>query len=262
MNVEYIINEEHSVASNIIYKKDATRTHHHLWSMLISKNRIDNVFENLYYEITKIAKESLAGVLYYQREAMMPIKALYENSEIIDFFPLVPSQEKTSLSIEKIIEWSHKDEFEAEIEVINKSGCSITFFATDYLENYRLYELGGEQNIYLSAIAQSVVRPLEVEKNYVALFGDLKEIDYLLKSYHKDKAFHAIFMGRVLAIQDFTFKNEPLKLLKVKVRIKGTKSEFFVLPVVVHKNHIKIEKLDVGDIIEGKVFLQGRVISD
>jgi len=262
MNIEYIINEESSVVSDIVYQKDATRSHHHLWSMLIRKNRIDSLFEKLYYKINRIPKRKLYGVLYYKKEQMMPVKALYENSEILDFFPLVPSQEKISLHIEKIVEWSSKDEFEAEVEASNTNGCRIQFFATDYLENYRVYELGGDQDIYLSAIAESIEKPLEVEKNYVALFGDLKESDYLLKSYHKDNAFHAIFMGRVLAIQDFIFENEPLKLLKIKIKIKGASNGFFALPVVVHRNHIKINSLDVGDIVEGKVFLQGRVISD
>jgi len=170
---------------------------------------------------------------------------------------ILSSQSKYPLTIRTVIEWTNQDIFEAEVIVSIEDSFDIGFISTDYRKNRTQYSQGGKQEVYLSGVAKNIKFPIEVEENYIKLFGKLEESDYHLWSYYEDDKYEVSVLGKVLSIKEFICEKKSFQLIEVKTKIGETDDKFFILPIVVEDKNLEIKKLKVGDIIDGTVLLQG-----
>jgi len=175
-----------------------------------------------------------------------------------DTFPSLAIREFFHMQIRKIIEWENDTGNMAEVRAADSEGYALGFVATDYHRNHLRYKKGGAQEIGLSAYAKNVKIPMELEADYIAIFGNVEESDFHLWSHYEEEKYRASIMGKILSMKQDTIDGEKGICMRIKTRILE-EDNFRVIEVMASESIIETLKLKEGDIVEADVVLMGRL---
>lgn len=171
-------------------------------------------------------------------------------------FPVV----KTNISIEventQIYEWENVDNIEGVISGNGKDTFGLTYFATDYAINREKYHNIKKHEIELSGIIYNLeisnIDSLENFSEEFVMYMNNKEIEEI-------GCFN--FIGKLLDYREIITSDDRRKgyLLKIKLINKESDPNFFAIEMLVNKQNMNFEKLEIGMKLSGLFQMQGQI---
>lgn len=179
--------------------------------------------------------------------------------EILSPFPYVETSYILPFETKRIVEWSHSEYKEAEIEGGGRATFGLSFYATDYAVNKEKYQTEKKLNIRISAVALVLDTSDFTEVNGVPLSPDF--CTYMPNNDLSTSAYFD-FIG---VLNDF----KPCKiqegnegyLLNVKLINQEEDPDFFTIDMFINKENMRFDTLTKGMKITGAFWLQGEIAS-
>ncbi len=214
------------------------------------EDNINDIFNDLQHE-TKISRDLH---IYRAKYGTLSALGIQSNETLITLFPSLYSSKILPINIKSIVEWSHSNNCEAQVLGSGRNTFALNFFATDYAEKSKKYKKGGEINISLAGFAYVIDKhdPSDMQN-----FSD--DFCAYLPNSNMQAGYDYDFIGKVKDVSNIKFKNETLSLLDVQLINDSDNPNMFILPVVANPKNMRISTPDIGDMISGCFWLQGRI---
>ncbi|MFH1533576.1 MAG: hypothetical protein ABID64_01455 [Nitrospirota bacterium] len=182
--------------------------------------------------------------------------AIVDGEQAVSLFPHLKSEIELPFVIKKITEWKHLDNIEAQIGGSGRNEFGLSFFATDYLENKKIYKNNKELIVNLSAFAYGI--NISNVSMYSEQFSD-DYVGYLPKDKQSMEKGEFEFIGKVINFGEFIYENVEGYIITTKLINHPEIEEFFVLDVFVNKDNLEVDELKKGMRIAGTIWLQGNI---
>lgn len=191
-----------------------------------------------------IIKESLKDI---------DIKIIVDSQGMSSCFPAMVSNNKIPFENKIINEWKHVDNIEAQIGGLGRKTFGLSFFASDYLENKKIYQQNKELEINLSGFAYVIQESKKLPDNFSEDF-----VSYMPNQQTKNSSIYDFF-GKIIDFKEYAHEGIHGFIISTKLINHEEMEDFFVLDIFVNKQNLKIEKPKKGMRISGCFWLQGNI---
>lgn len=191
-----------------------------------------------------LVKESLENI---------EIKIILNFQEMASCFPVLNSNNKIPFFNTAVNERAHVDNIEAQIIGSWRNTFGLNFFATDYLENKKVYHQTQNLEVNLSGFAYVIQ---ESQKMWDNISEDF--VWYIPSQQTRDKSVYD-FIGTVIDFKEYSFENIEGFIIKTKLINQHEMEDFFVLDIFVNKQNLRLEKLEKNMKISWCFWLQGNI---
>jgi hypothetical protein len=184
------------------------------------------------------------------------MKVIVDSQVMVSCFPSLESNNKIPFENKIVNEWNHVDGIEAQIGGSGRKTFGLIFFATDYLENKKIYQQNQELEINLSGFAYVIQESTKLPDNFSEDFVSCMPNKQINDSSVYD------FVGKIIDFKEYSFEDIDGFIITTKLINHEEMEDFFVLDIFVNKQNLKIEKPKKGMRISGCFWLQGNIAKD
>ncbi len=181
------------------------------------------------------------------------IKIITDSQGMVSCFPVLESKNKIPFENKAINEWNHVDNIEAQIGGSGRKTFGLSFFATDYLENKKIYQQNQELEIILSGFAYVVQKSEKLPDKFSEDF-----VSYMPNQQTDGRSVYD-FIGKIIDFKEYSFEGIDGFIITTKLINHEEIEDFFVLDIFVNKQNLKIEKPKKDMRISGCFWLQGNI---
>ena len=195
--------------------------------------------------------------------ANLRVRAIQIRENIPSAFPYLKTTYKIPFSTNKVIEWSHVDNVEAEIYGEGRGAFALGFFATDYAVNKEMYKTQKELEINVSAFVLMLEEEdLSQESNPDGLRFASDFATYLPNTNLTGICNYDI-IGKIIDFTEMIVIPDPEihgYLVRISL-INDHNPEFFTIDMFVNKNNTTITEMKKGMSVSGTIWMQGEINS-
>jgi hypothetical protein len=198
----------------------------------------------------------------FENSPEINIKTITKNydaskGDILSAFPYIKTNYTLPFRTKKIIEWSHSANMEAEIQGGGRDTFGLSFFATDYVKNKRIYQTQNELNIKISAVGLVLEKSDLTEINGVPVNPDFSAYmpskDILRPTYFD-------FIGVLNSYKECRINSENNGyFINVKLINQEDDPNFFTIDLFINKENMRFTDLTKGMKVTGALWLQGEI---
>ena len=201
---------------------------------------------NMIKETAKASEHAFWNAVFGSDEAKVQIQAIMK----------LPS---VSVYLYSMASWDGPDEPEAHMYGFGHE-FMIDFYAVDYAKNRAIYHQGGDIKVAFSAFAHSVQISYLTGAETVETNTILSEATRHLWGVNMNPLIQkGEIHGLVFHVAEMTLQGKMCKLLHVQVAENEEKDRIVTLPILVYSENVKMKYLKIGDVIEGSIWLLGRI---
>lgn len=178
---------------------------------------------------------------------------IVDKQDVASFYPIMKSEKVMPFEGNQIHEWNHFDNIEAQILGAGRKTFALNFFATDYLENKKIYQQKKQLNINLSGFAFVIQASTKLPDNFSEDF-----VSYMPNQQTDDGSVYD-FIGKIIDFRKYSYEDIHGFIISTKLINDPQIEDFFVLDIFVNKQNLKIDELKKGMRISGCFWLQGKI---